>query len=152
MYMYACVCVYTSVRVRVLTRMFMHAAANEEHNCRTVSTLGVHCVYTPRGMTEVVCACVRARAYMSVTAWCVCVRACAYVCVCVCVCACVSVCVALYSRPPNTKDKIPVKLGRSVSVLLVFDCLRSYYVTVLLHPQQEVWKSSLAEFAKSRAK
>jgi hypothetical protein len=74
------VLVRVRVRVRALTRMFMHAADNEEHNCRTVSTLGVHCVYTPRGMTEVVCACVRARACMSVTAWCVCVRACAYVC------------------------------------------------------------------------
>ena len=25
---------------------------NEEHNCRTVKSLGVHCVYTPRGMTR----------------------------------------------------------------------------------------------------
>mmetsp|Transcript_62396 Transcript_62396/g.91452 ORF Transcript_62396/g.91452 Transcript_62396/m.91452 type:complete len:92 (-) Transcript_62396:24-299(-) len=25
---------------------------NEEHNCKTVKSLGVHCVYTPRGMTE----------------------------------------------------------------------------------------------------
>jgi len=25
---------------------------NEEHNCRTVSKLGVTCIYTPRGMTE----------------------------------------------------------------------------------------------------
>ena len=41
-------------------------ADNEEHNCRTVSTLGVHCVYTPRGMTEVLRVCVRA--CMSVSA------------------------------------------------------------------------------------
>ena len=25
---------------------------NEEHNCKTVRSLGVHCVYTPCGMTE----------------------------------------------------------------------------------------------------
>jgi len=25
---------------------------NEEHNCKTVKSLGVHCVYTPCGMTE----------------------------------------------------------------------------------------------------
>ena len=45
--------------------MLMYATDNEQHNCQTVSTLGVHCVYTPRGMTEVlscVRVCVRASA------------------------------------------------------------------------------------------